>query len=101
MKRWRAILGLGVVAVVAAAMVLRPVRSTIRLPANVELDVQEDGSVDFGGKHFSDMAQLQAALIDACAQKPRPMVRIRGDKAENIEQVSMVMSIAGKANCLR
>jgi biopolymer transport protein ExbD len=101
MKRWRAILGLGVVAIVAAAMVLRPVRTAIRLPTNVELDVQQDGSVEFGGTRFTDMARLRAALIDACAQKPRPMVHIRGDKAANLEQVGLVMSTAQKANCLR
>ena len=99
-KRWRAILGIGIVALVAAAVALRPLR-TARPPSDVLLDVQQDGSVEFRGTHFADMAQLQAALIDACAQRPRPMVRIRGDKSRTIDQVTAVMSIAGKADCLR
>jgi biopolymer transport protein ExbD len=100
MRRWSIILGLVLIAVLAALMVLRPFQRT-RPPANVALYVRPDGSAELNGRRFADMAMLQAALTDACGQKVKPMFNLRADRAANFEMVNAVIGAAQEAGCLR
>jgi hypothetical protein len=100
MKRWGAILGLGLVIILAALMVLRPFQRAAKLPSNAALYVRPDGSVELNGKRFADMALLQAALVDACAQKPKPMFYLRAAKPIDMDRAKVLFDVGRRAGCL-
>jgi biopolymer transport protein ExbD len=90
----------GIVAL-AAQMVLRPFQGGAQRPSRVIVYVEKDGGMTLNGKHFTDRALLQAALVDACGEKPKPMFYLRTDKATTLDQTDNAMAIAAQAGCLR
>jgi biopolymer transport protein ExbD len=66
-------------------------------PAIVRLQVQDDGSVDLGGIHFTDETKLQAALKALANRQPRPEVHLRGDKNVSFEKLGRIILLMQKA----
>jgi hypothetical protein len=100
LKRGPVVLGLCLVVILAALMVLRPFQRNT-LPLNASVYVEADGSTDLNGKHFTDLALLQAALMDACAQKSKPVFVLRAAKPIGTDQAGPLFDIARRAGCLR
>jgi hypothetical protein len=101
MKRWTAMLGLGIAVILAALMVLRPFQARGPLSSNATVYVEADGSTDLNGRHFTDLALLQAALMEACGEKSKPMFTVRAKNPIGIDQAKPIFDAARRAGCLR
>ncbi|HVZ27948.1 MAG TPA: hypothetical protein VG798_04760 [Rhizomicrobium sp.] len=66
----------------------------------VALFVRPDGSAELNGQRFADIAMLQAALVDACGQRPRPIFNLKADQAAGIDSVNTIVLAAQNAGCL-
>lgn len=96
----RLVLGLIVIVILAVLMILRPFQRSQSSLTEVALLVRADGAVDLNGNRYTGLLPLQAALVDACSVKPRPLFRLNTESGAKSDTVQDVIAVAQKAGCM-